>query len=91
MSETFSILEAVATDATHLELREPLPQGVGKNLKIMILAARRNHEHVLEKLKHAYLSMTKAERAFEVKLAEEGVATATVHDLTNGETEKWWE
>ena len=91
MSEAISILDAVAMDATHLELREPLPQSLGKNFRIAILAASRNHEHILEKLKHAYLTMTKAEQAFEVKLAEEGLASAPVLEIANGEVEKWWE
>lgn len=91
MSEPISILEAVAVDETHLELKEPLPQSAGKNFRIAILAANRYHEHILEKLKHAYLTMTKAEQAFEVKFAEEGMATAPGLEIENGEVEKWWE
>lgn len=91
MSATISIIEAVAMDETHLELREPLPQRLGKNFKIAILAASPNHNLSLEKLKHAYLTMPKAEQAFEVKLAEEGLASAPGLAIENGEAEKWWE
>lgn len=76
LPEALSIFEAVARDETHLELKDPLPQGIGKNFKISILAASQNHEHVLKKLKQAYLATTKAEQSFEAKLAEEGLATA---------------
>jgi len=91
MSETISILEAVAMDETHLELREPLPQSLGKKFKIAILAASPDLDLPFEKLKHAYLTMTKAEQAFEVKLAEEGLACAPGLAIENGEAEKWWE
>ncbi|MCL4706277.1 hypothetical protein KJ068_14000 [bacterium] len=91
MPEAISILEVVVMDETHLELKDPLPQGVGKKIKIAILATSQNHEHALEKLKHAYLTSTKAEQAFEVKLAEEGLATAPGLEIENGEAEKWCE
>lgn len=91
MSEAISILEAVAIDATHLELREPLPQRAGKNFKIAILAASQNHEQLFDKLKRAYLTMTTAEKNFEVRLAEEGLANAPALDFENSEAEKWWE
>ena len=91
MSQAIQIIEAHAVDEKHIELKQPLAKGAGKDFKIAILATISAHDRILESLKQAYLGMTEDEKAFEINLAEEGLAIAPEVAVKNGEQDKWWE
>lgn len=91
MSEPIQIIEAVAVDERHIELKEPLSERAGKNFKIAVLSDDDERKATFEELKQAYLAMTDEEIAFEVNLAEEGLRAAPEIHESNGESERWWE
>ncbi len=86
-------LEAVVLDATHLELKTPLPEAPGQRLLIQIVSPSEEQEHSLSKLKAAYLAMSEQEREAEVAMAEEGLYGQP--DLAETFPEEdggpWWE
>lgn len=85
-------LEAVVVDATHLELKRPLPLSPGERLLIQIVVES-EEEHLLRELEAAYLLMSEQERQEEITLSEEGLLGASEPAMAfPGEEEwPWWE
>lgn len=66
-------IEVVVVDATHLELKTPLPGVVGQRLLIHIVPLDEEQRLLLRELQAAYLTMSEEERHAEIALAEEGL------------------
>lgn len=86
-------LEAIVLDAMHLELKTPLPEAPGQRVLIQIVSPSEEQEHLLSKLKAAYLTMSEREREAEVILAEEGLRGQPNLAETFPEEDEWpwWE
>ncbi len=91
MIHPIQIINAVAVDEKHLELKEPLSKEAGKKFKIAIILEQQNREQTLERLEKAYLSMSDDERKSESELAEEGIFASPDLDDHLEESDKWWE
>lgn len=86
------IVEAIALDNKHLELKRPLSADIGKRLYIQVLSPQMERSHQLRQLKEAYLTMTEKEKELESNLAEEGLrAQSTLGDQFPEEEDNWWE
>ena len=86
-------VEAIALDDQHLELKEPLPQNIGKRFLIKILSPIVEHSDQLKQLEEAYLTMSEEERNRELDLAEEGLQLQSDlnEQFPDEEDELWWE
>lgn len=86
-------IEAVVLDATHLELKTPLPEVAGRRLLIHVVPFRDEQERLVRELQAAYLTMSEEEREAEVALAEEGLyGQLRPTEAFPGEDEwPWWE
>ena len=86
-------VEAIMIDATHLELKTPLPESIGKQYFVHIIDPAEEWNKAIRQLKAAYLSMTDEEKAREIDLAEEGLQGQPefLNQFSNEEEERWWE
>jgi hypothetical protein len=86
-------IEAIAVDATHLELLEAIPALAGQRVVVKIIAPMDEQTRLLHELRQAYSVQSEAERQTEIALAEEGLQGS--HSITAefpGEAEGlWWE
>ena len=85
-------IEAIALDATHLELQTPLPQAIGQRVLVHIVTALEERAHLLRELESAYRVMSVQERQAEIALAEEGLRGQPdiIAEFTGEDEATWW-
>jgi hypothetical protein len=88
-----TMIEAIALDATHLELQTPLPQVAGQRLLVCIMTASEERAHLLRELESAYQVMSIQERQAEIALAEEGLQGQpdVITEFAGEDEATWWE
>ena len=93
MTAVKEAIEAVVLDATHLELKTPLPEAVGQRLLIHIVLPDEEQQPLLRELQAAYLTMSEQERQAEIALAEEGLRgqLSPTGEFPEEPEWPWWE
>lgn len=93
MAEITGPIEAVVIDATHLELKTPLPQSTGQRLLIHLIPLHESAERTLRELEAAYRTLSEQERRTEITLTEEGMwGQLPIEEAFPDEEEwPWWE
>jgi hypothetical protein len=86
-------VEAIAVDATHLELLEAIPTLAGQRVVVKIVAPVDEQSRLLHELRQAYSVQSAAERRTEIALAEEGLYSSppTAAEFSEEAEDTWWE
>jgi hypothetical protein len=87
------VIEAVVLDATHLELKTPLPEVTGRRLLVHVVSPGEEQELLARELQAAYLTMSEEEQQAEVALAEEGLygQLSPAEAFPEEDKWQWWE